>query len=109
LMIVRSVFRFGIVHVSVTWFPARVADRSPTASGRFKEGGCGAPGVPHAASRAHRPNPSTAQHLRPSEIIAVSLMDTATNPPSANIAETSVPTYALLNESTARGLQPYRC
>jgi hypothetical protein len=39
LMGVLSVLRFGTVHVKLTWFPVRVADRSRTGSGKFSDGG----------------------------------------------------------------------
>jgi hypothetical protein len=65
---VRSVFRFGIVQVSATWLPARLADKSPTTVGRFSEGGCGAPGVPQPASTPHIASPRAPQSFRPKEI-----------------------------------------
>src|SRR5208282_5673405 len=47
LIISLSVFFLGVFQESDTWSPARTADKSFTRSGRFSEGGCGAPGVPH--------------------------------------------------------------
>src|ERR1700757_2918692 len=54
LIAVLSVLRFGIVQVSATLSPFRVADQSPTGSARFSDGGCGAAGVPHPDSDAHK-------------------------------------------------------
>ncbi len=52
-----SVVFAGMVQVRVTWDPVRTAERSLTGTGRFNEGGSGAPGMPHpvrakAAARA---------------------------------------------------------
>src|SRR6185503_114128 len=74
LSIVRSVFRLGIVQFSLTSPPARVADKSRTGAGRFKEGGCGAPGVPHP-ERAVKLSPKATFPIRFSKIIALSLME----------------------------------
>src|ERR1700723_196984 len=59
-----SVFFLGQVHVRITRSPARVADRSVTVWGKFSDGGCGAPGVPHPAAPAiHRALSPTHPHL----------------------------------------------
>jgi len=75
-MMVRSVFRFGIVQVRVTWLPDRVAERSPTGSGKFSDGGCGAPGVPHPGKNMSKLSASANQPCRGSKTIGVSLMET---------------------------------
>jgi hypothetical protein len=67
---VLSVLRFGIVHVSVTLSPFRVADKSPTGSARFSDGGCGAPGVPHPESSAQSTTASAGNAFRSIELIA---------------------------------------
>jgi len=72
---VLSVFRLGLVQVSVTALPARVAAKSVTGSGKFSDGGCGAPGVPHPETKAHSPTVSAAHAIRSDEIIAFSLME----------------------------------
>jgi hypothetical protein len=41
----------GIVHARKTLSPRRTARRSSTGVGKCKDGGFGAPGVPHPASR----------------------------------------------------------
>ena len=48
-----SVVLVGMVQASATWGPVRTAERSVTGTGRSREGGRGAPGIPHPA-RAER-------------------------------------------------------
>jgi hypothetical protein len=72
---VLSVLRFGIVHVKATRLPVRIAVKSVTGAGRFSDGGCGAPGVPHPESNAHNTTASAAQVFRSNELIAFSLME----------------------------------
>jgi hypothetical protein len=55
-----SVLRRGVVHVKVTWSPLRTAARSVAFSGRLREGGRGAPGMPHPASSAAAAKATTA-------------------------------------------------
>ena len=74
-MMVRSVFRLGIVQVRVTRLPDRVAERSPTGSGKFSDGGWGAPGVPHPGKRMTKLSASANQLFRGSKTIAVSLIE----------------------------------
>jgi hypothetical protein len=75
LIIVRSVFRLGIVQFSFMAVPARVADKSRTTPGKPSEGGWGAPGVPHPEKTEQAPRPRAAHAAHLSEAIAVSLMD----------------------------------
>jgi len=70
LIVVLSVFRFGLVQVSVTVFPARTAVRSPTGSGKLSDGGWGAPGVPHPGIRVQSASTKMAQAFRSNELIA---------------------------------------
>jgi hypothetical protein len=74
---VLSVLRFGIVQFNVTAFPALVADKSVTGSGRFSDGGCGAPGVPQPASQMPASNPAPAHAVRLSKLIDPSLTNGA--------------------------------
>jgi len=50
----------GLVQFSTTLFPARTAVRSVTRSGSFREGDCGAPGIPQPLSRKATWNPAKA-------------------------------------------------
>jgi hypothetical protein len=58
-----SVLRFGVVQVSVTWLPARLALKSETSSGRLSEGGCGVPGVPQPDTASPAASASTTQSI----------------------------------------------
>ncbi len=55
--------------------PVRVAERFSTASGRFSDGGWGAPGVPQPDIHAQKITAIAAQPFRRNELIAISLME----------------------------------
>src|ERR1035437_5287881 len=55
-----SVFLFGIVQVSETWSPVRVATRLFTGTGRLSEGGNGAPGIPQPLNTSPKASPAPA-------------------------------------------------
>src|ERR1700745_1675024 len=60
-----SVVSVGPVQVSAIWSPVRVAFRSETGFARFKEGGCGGPGVPHPDAKA---STNAGRHSRFAEV-----------------------------------------
>jgi hypothetical protein len=80
LITVLSVLRFGIVHVSATWLPVRIAAKSSTGSARFSDGGCGALGVPQPESTAHNTIANPSQAFRSIDFIAFQSTGAPWNP-----------------------------
>jgi hypothetical protein len=76
-----SVFLVGIVQVNRTCSPVRVAARSLTCTGKFKDGGSGDPGIPHPASKAPKLANPAIHTLPRTQVIAISVYwNTATEP-----------------------------